>query len=395
MKKQTIIRITRWTILLSILVLTSVMGRMHQIIKLYPPIDAFCPFGGLESLWALFRYQVLLKKIAWSSVILLFTSVGTALIFRRSFCGNICPLGFLQELFGLTGQKFLKKRYNLPRKADQILRYMKYVVLVTFLALSWKTLTLVISPYDPWVAFHHIGSDELLTKNLIGAIVLFSSLGLGIFTDRPFCRYLCPMGGFLGIISKIGFVRIKRDKDTCINCRICDEVCPAALDVSQKIETKSAECLSCSECINSCPVDETLYYSTPEKFNKPVKVSTLLSGTLFIFIAVISLTTASKQFIWKADTGLEKSVERLLYGPEKIRGDNKVVDIVQIYQIHPLFLKDEFNLESEEDYYKSFDELGIEVKVVQDLIYMVYEEAGLDPTQVLGGGKGGCGKENH
>ncbi len=393
MKKQTILRITRWTILLSILVLTTVMGRMHQIIKLYPPIDAFCPFGGLESLWALFRYQILLKKIAWSSLILLFTSIGTALLFRRSFCGNICPLGFLQELFGLAGNRLLKKRFQLSGRLDQILRYLKYVVLVVFLALAWKTLSLAISPFDPWVAFHHIGSDDLFTKNLIGAIILFSSLGLGIFIDRPFCRYLCPMGGFLGIVSKIGFVRIKRNKESCIDCGLCDQKCPAALDISHSIETKSVECLSCSECINACPVENTLYYSTPSKKNKPLKTAILLLGTLLIFVSVIAITSATKQFVWKTDTGLESRVERLLYGPHKIQNDNQVVDIVQIYQIHPLFLKDKFNLESDDDFYKSFNELEIAVSEVQELIHTVYEEAGLDPTQLLGGG--GCGGGDH
>ena len=47
------------------------------------------PFGGLESAWTLIGYQSLLKRVVWSSVILLATSVVTALIFRRSFCGNI------------------------------------------------------------------------------------------------------------------------------------------------------------------------------------------------------------------------------------------------------------------------------------------------------------------
>ncbi|MBI9097919.1 MAG: 4Fe-4S binding protein [Spirochaetaceae bacterium] len=394
MKKQNTLRFVRWTILLAILILTTVMGRMHQIIKLYPPIDAFCPFGGLESLWALFRYQVLLKKIAWSSVILLLTSVGTALIFRRSFCGNICPLGFLQELFGMAGHKFFSKRFNLPPRADRILRYVKYVVLIFFLALSWKTLTLVISPFDPWVAYHHIGTDELFTKNLIGAIVLFSTMGLSILSDRPFCRYLCPMGGFLALVSKIGFLRIKRDDEKCIDCGACDLNCPAGLEISKKIETKSVECINCSECINTCPIEDTLYYSTPAKRHKPIKVSLILFGTLAIFVSVLSITSLTKQFVWKADTGLEKNVERLLYGPEKIHRDNQMIHIVQIFQIHPLYLKEQFKLESEDDYYKSFEELGIEVEDVQDLIYRVYDEAGLDPTQLLGGGKG-CGGEDH
>lgn len=392
MKKSTILRITRWTILISILVLTTVMGRLHQLIKLYPSIDAFCPFGGLESLWALFRYQTLLRKIAWSSVILLITSVGTTLIFRRSFCGNICPLGFLQEIFGFAGKGLFKKRYNLPDKVDKVLRFVKYVVLVVFLALSWKTLTLAIHPYDPWVAFHHIGSDELFTKNLIGTIVLFSSLGLGIFIDRPFCRYLCPMGGFLAIVSKLGITRIKRNSSTCIDCGVCDKVCPSALKISTSHSIVTGECISCSECVNSCPVENTLFYETPGTRAKKISSALLLLGTVAIFAALIGTTTFSKHFVWKADTGLERHVERLLYGPEKIGSDNQMIHIVQIYKIHPLFLKDRFSLETDEDFYKTFEEMNIDIEDVKELIYAVYEQAGQDPNKLLGGG---CGGEEH
>jgi len=362
--------------------------------KLYPPIDAFCPFGGLESLWAFLRYQVLLKRIAWSSFILLFTTIGTAVLFRRSFCGNICPLGFLQELFGLGGKRIFKKRFNLPAKIDQVLRYLKYVILILFLALAWKTMSLVIQPYDPWVAYHHIGSDELFTKYLIGTLVLFGSLLLGIFVDRPFCRYLCPMGAFLGFISKIGLTRIKRNEESCIDCGICDQSCPMALKISDRDETKSIECISCSECINTCPVPDTLYYSTPKKIEKKIPVALLLLGTIFIFVAVLGITSVTKKFVWKTDTGLEKRVERLLWGPHKIEKDNQMVDIVQIYQIHPTYLAQQFNFESDDDFYKTLEEMEIDVDDVEEMINYLYTEAGRDPTQLLGGG-GSCGGEDH
>lgn len=383
------LRIIRWVILLSILVLITVLGRLHQIIKLYPSIDAFCPFGGLESAWSLIRYQTILKRVAWSSFILLFTSVGTAVILRRSFCGNICPLGFLQELFGLSGKKILKTRYNLPIRVDKYLRFIKYAVLIIFLALTWRTFELTIRPYDPWVAFHHIGSDDLFSKNLIGFIILILSLAIGFFSDRPFCRYLCPMGGLLGIISKIGLLKIKRNEASCTNCELCDKICPANIKISQEKLITSAECMTCSECVNVCPVENTLNYSLPGKKQKKVSVITVLFGTLFIFVTSVTVTTITKSFVWKKETGLEKKVERLYWGPHKIKDDNTFADVVQVYRIHPGYFSQEFSLSGEDDFYKPLKELSIEPKTVEEKVNKLYQEAGKDPKKLLGGGQ--CG----
>ncbi len=392
MKRTTFFRLSRWTILAAILLLTAVLGRLHQIIKIYPAVDAFCPFGGLESAWALIRYQGLLKRVAWSSVILLGTTIVTALVFRRSFCGNICPLGFLQELFGLGGRKLFKKKFELPSKADRILRYLKYLVLIVFLGLAWKTLTLAIRPYDPWVAFHHLGSDELLSEYLIGTLILGLSLLGGLFIDRPFCRYLCPMGGFLALPSKIGFIRIRRNAESCIDCGDCDRACPMAVSVSTVEEVKSSECINCAECVNTCPVSDTLSYSSPEIKGKTRNITSgiVIFGTLAVFLVVLGITTWTKNFVWKAETGLEKRVERLLWGPQKIQKDNTLVDIIQIFQIHPAYFAQELGLEREDQFYITLEELDIAPSKIEKMVNSLYEEAGLDPKNMFGGGGGGC-----
>ena len=395
MKRTTFFRLSRWIILIAILILTTVLGRLHQIIKIYPPIDAFCPFGGLESAWALIRYQGLLRKVAWSSVILMVTTIGTAILFRRSFCGNICPLGFLQELFGLGGKVLLKRRFNLPEKADRILRYLKYPVLLVFLGLAWKTLSLAISPYDPWVAFHHIGSEELFSKYLVGTVILGLSLLGGIFTDRPFCRYLCPMGGFLALPSKLGLTRVRRNSDNCIDCGKCDRICPMGIHVSSTEEVRSVECINCAECIHICPVPETLDFTAPILNKKQKKISSglVILGTLGIFILVMGITTWTKSFVWKADTGLEKKVERLLWGPGKIGKDNSLVDIIQVFQIHPAYFAQELGLETEDQFYMTLEDLGVEPEKVESIVTGLYEEAGIDPREMLQG-SGGCSEDH-
>ena len=392
MKKNRIVPLLRWIILFSLLAFTTAQGRLHQIIKIYPAVDAFCPFGGLESVWALIRYQSLLKRVAWSSVILLATSVGTALIFRRSFCGNICPLGFLQELFGLGGKAVFKKRFNLPDKPDRILRYGKYLVLLLFIGLAWKTFTLAIRPFDPWVAYHHIGSGELFSEYLWGSVILGISLIGGIFLDRPFCRYLCPMGGFLALPSFLGFSRIRRNRESCIDCGKCDDACPMALEVSRMDKVTSAECINCGKCVYACPVEKTLDFATPVVKGKSGRIpsSLVIFGTVGIFILVLGISTWTRDFVWKAETGLEKQQERLLWGPQRIGKDNTPVELVSIYQIHPNYFAETLGLETEDQFYMTLEELDVDVEDLREKIASLFLEAGLDPRALFAGG-GGCG----
>lgn len=160
------------------------------------------------------------------------------------------------------------------------------------------------------------------------------------------------------------------------------------LDVASTDVMKSAECISCSECVNVCPVEDTLYYSRPS--GKKISTWIIFAGTVLIFTMVLAVTTVNKQFTWKAESGLEKKAERLFWGPQKIREDNSLVDIIQVFQIHPSYFAQEFNLENDEQFYMSFSELGIDPAVVEGIVNSLYEEAGRDPKRVYGGSSGGC-----
>jgi polyferredoxin len=387
MQNKQIHRILRFGILLSILILVTVLGRLHSIIKLYPAIDAFCPFGGLESLFVFFKYDAFLKRIALSSMILFVAVILTAVVFRRSFCGNICPLGFIQELSAKLGRRILGKRFFLPARLDKIMRFIKYIGLVIILGATWLTFSLIFRPMDPWAAFHHIGSDELFSGYFIGFIILALSLITSFFLDRVFCKYLCPMGAFLAPVSKIVIFRIRNDKNLCTSCGACDSVCPMNIAVSQTENVTSAECINCMECISECPVN-ALSVGAAKSDTKKIKPWVLIMITVSIFIILVGITTFTKQFIWKAPTGLEQKTERLLWGPQRIKSDNSFDDIVKIFRINPAYLQQEFGFPND-NLSSSFKELNVNPDEVEALVNRIYTEAGLDPTRIYGGGS--CG----
>ena len=134
-------------------------------------------------------------------------------------------------------------------------------MLVFFAVWSWQAASLVLRPYDPWVAWMHLTSQELLAEFAIGLAVLGVSIAGSVVYDRFFCKYLCPMGAFLGAISRVSIFKVRRNADTCTDCKACDKVCPVNVSVSDVAVVNDAECINCNECVNVCPVKETLVVS--------------------------------------------------------------------------------------------------------------------------------------
>jgi polyferredoxin len=223
-------------------------------------VNTLCPFRGLESFYSLWSSGIFIRTL----IIFGFT-VLLAVLFRRSFCGLICPLGALQEFFGWIGKKLFGKRLVMSKKIDNSLRYLKYIIFVAFAIAAWNISNFWMGPYCPWAAYSHMlgGWDELITKYAIGFAILVITLIGSMFYDRFFCKYLCPMGALLGIISKISPNHIHRNlkehtEEGCIHCGICSKNCPMNIDVANTEEVRSAECINCQECIVSCPMPKAL-----------------------------------------------------------------------------------------------------------------------------------------
>jgi len=307
-------RAIRLGVLTAILVFITGIGYLHQTGTAFKPVgvDALCPFGGIETLWSLISGAGLLKRIAVSSVILLATTLLIAVVFRRAFCGYLCPLGAVQELFGKIGKAIWpKNRPVMPAVIDKPARLLKYGILVFFTVWTWQAATLVIRPYDPWVAWMHLTSAELLVEFGIGAAVLGISLLGSIVYDRFFCKYLCPMGGFLGAISRFSLFKVRRVESTCIDCKLCDHACPVNVTVSTVDVVQDAECINCNECVNVCPVADTLVVSTaPDNGTATTFGASQMMWLVFALTAImIAVTSLSGAFAWTMPT-LSTAVEQ-------------------------------------------------------------------------------------
>lgn len=164
-------------------------------------------------------------------------------LFRKSFCGWICPVGAVSEYLWKLGRRMFGRNFHIPRCVDLTLRSLKYLLLSFFVyAVSMMSAAaiadFVASPYGLVVDvrmlnfFRFIGTT---TAYVVGALVLAS-----VLVQNFWCRYLCPYGALMGLISIFSPARITRDETACIDCAKCAKACPSALPVDRLVEIRSA-----------------------------------------------------------------------------------------------------------------------------------------------------------
>ena len=285
MKNNKMVKYLRWGLLALFTILVTISSYLHIALGggKSPSIHALCPFGGLESLYQVFSTGSFISKIFAGTMILFGITIVLAIIFRRSFCGLICPFGAIQEFFAKIGHKIFKRKFIMPSKIDKPLRYLKYVLLIVTVLYAWKTAGLWMTPYDPWSAYSHLpeGLASVWSESAVGLILLGVTIIGSLLYDRFFCKYLCPMGALYAIIGKISPFKVKRNEDTCTSCGVCNKVCPMNIDVQHSKEIKSAECINCQICVLSCPVGGALESKEGKKSVKPIIVIIIVMAVFF------------------------------------------------------------------------------------------------------------------
>lgn len=228
--------------------------------------DAFCPFGGIETLWLYLTTGQTLKTTNLLNFSILIGVLGVSLLAGRAFCGWICPVGTLQDLLaGLThrltgekkhvrGKKSLSRfPFQLSQKFDPWLRSLKYLILaIILLASTWAVYPPLWEICPPRALF----SFQLSTPLLISVLIVFVITSM---VNRLFwCKYLCPLGAVLAIFNKIAPLRLVINQSSCTTCGRCDTECPMEIqNVPENL--RSAECIQCLECLETCAVQDTLH----------------------------------------------------------------------------------------------------------------------------------------
>lgn len=226
-----------------------------------PAVEAFLPIGAIMS-WKAFLLSGHWDAIHPAAMVIFGFAVLSSFLLGRMFCGWLCPIGTASEWLWRLCEWSGWKTWKLPKALDIPLRGLKYLLLGFFLwaivvKMSVEQIQVFLeSPYykiaDAKMLFFFL-HPSTTTVVVLGLLVLFS-----FKIKQFFCRYLCPYGALLGLVTMPGPTRIRRNPKTCTQCGLCDKSCFCHLPVSRKKQIVSPECIACMRCVEVCPQPDTL-----------------------------------------------------------------------------------------------------------------------------------------
>jgi polyferredoxin len=214
--------------------------------------------------------KLFMFRVTWGMLMPAFIAMVVAMLLpslfgRKLFCGWVCPLGAVQDLINKVPFKPRFKQFNFG-----VFNTVRFSLLILFVLTFFGVKNHIALLGDSagadltertWVAFSSydvyepINMFELLhwqidtTFIILGSILVLASLTL----YRPFCYLICPIGAITWLMEKIAPMRVRVNRDKCIECGDCYEASPCPT-IKPMVERKAVlpDCTSCGECIRVC-----------------------------------------------------------------------------------------------------------------------------------------------
>ncbi|MCM0081299.1 4Fe-4S binding protein [Geomonas sp. Red32] len=285
-------------------------------------VEAFLPISGLMSL-KVWMVTGKITTIHPAALVMFLAAILVSLFFKRSFCSWICPVSTFTEVLWKSGQAVMTRNFQVWRPLDWLLRPIKYILMALFLI----AILVVMSPdnVNSFLAddFNKIADVKMLDFFLnlggIGLFVITSLFFLSFFFRNPFCRFLCPYGALLGLVSRLSPVKVERNASACISCGGCNKACPSHIEVMKKERVCSEECIGCLRCVSACP--------KPEALKLKAKNGKVVPGVVFGALVVVVFVGSS--LVARATGHWHTSVTRgeyqdLIYKLDKSKQPEKI-----------------------------------------------------------------------
>ena len=246
--------------------------------------DLFFRLDLLEGVASMLASRAWLPRLGLGLV-----TLAVTLAVGRAWCGWLCPLGTLLGWVRFPSARARETRLSPRWKAVKNIALLPILTMALFgslsllildpLALLTRTMTVAVLPainagitaveraaYG--VGFLRPAVDlverflrgpvlpvvqPVFAQNVLIALLFVGVLGLNALADRFWCRYLCPLGALLGLLSKVSFLRPALGK-SCNRCGQCTAACRVdAIDARSGYEIVPSECTVCLDCLATCP----------------------------------------------------------------------------------------------------------------------------------------------
>lgn len=232
------------------------LGRNDLAVTKPGGVEAFLPISALLGL----KRFVMTGNYDWihpAGLTLLMLFILISILFKRGFCGYICPIGLVSESVSYVGKNFKINKY-----VSYILLVLKFALLAFLINLFVVSMTLSSIEWFLNMPYNKVSDAKMMNfftaPSSTTIYVLVALVILGLLFKNFWCRFLCPYGALMGVVSLISPFKVKRNVDSCIDCKKCTKVCPMDIQVHQKKTVHTPECIGCHDCIRVRANDECL-----------------------------------------------------------------------------------------------------------------------------------------
>ena len=190
--------------------------------------------------WAFYLAEPLILILA------VYTLFALLLLGRGVFCGWLCPFGAMQELLAKIARFFRIPQWNPSFKVQSYAWVGKYVAAagLVIVAIGWPEAEPLAAEVEPFKT----AITSMFSRPAIYVGYAAVLLGIGLFTERAYCRFLCPLGGILATLDRLHiFNMLKRRPECGTSCHLCERSCPVKA-IKPTGEIVMAECFQCLDC---------------------------------------------------------------------------------------------------------------------------------------------------
>ncbi len=228
--------------------------------------------------------------------------IAISLIAGRIYCSSLCPLGTFQDIINAISRRVRPKRRRRFHYTSNRKRLLRYGILAATILFWVSGSMFLVNLLDPYANFGKLSTSlfqpayiwlhnglafsleafdifilspktlhTLPWDVLMVSVVILLTVGImAAWRGRLFCNTLCPVGSALGLLSTTPLYQITFHDKACTHCKKCEWVCKAECLDSKTKQVDHSRCISCFNCIASCP-NQGIYYTRLRKKTAPAK----------------------------------------------------------------------------------------------------------------------------